>query len=143
MPIKPAQQVGTEPNNVYTAGTSSLSTGPDTCNAQSVEASVAGIGGVRLAVGPTGLTAAPRVISHRGDCHVRPAVNAQFFGPALGTLLSQMGCRLGKVIPSKDARRRELGLPAVGAVLDMQVRGRPVSLAPAGTTVDVRIDSIP
>lgn len=125
----------------YTAGATTFSA--TTCNAVSYQATISGVGTVALAVGPTALNAPARVVRHQGDCHVEPADNLVIFGPAMPAFVGQLGCRVGKIIPSKSEARRRVGLPANGAVLGAQVRGRPVFLAPAGTTVDILVDSIP
>lgn len=113
------------------------------CFAQSLQAASLGVGLANLTVGSTPPGAAPRVVSHLGDCHMDPASNMAITGPAIPAFVNQSGCRFGKIIASKSEQRRTSGLPANGAVLRAEVRGRTVYLAPRGTVVDVVIDSIP
>lgn len=126
-----------ELGGVFQAGQSSATGSACTRLAANV-AGAAGAGAV--AAGPTPVGAPARVVQHVGDCN--PEITGSVPVPATqaGVFLAAAGCKLGRVISGTSETRKRAGMPASGDVFRVLYRGRPVSLAPAGTTVDVVID---
>ncbi len=99
------------------------------------------VGSGVVEAGPTAVGAQTRVVQHVGDCNPDITRSVPVPGAQAGTFMAAAGCRLGRVISGTSETRRRAGMPATGAVFQVQYRGRAVALAPAGTTVDVVIDN--
>lgn len=104
-------------------------------------ANVTGAAGAgAVAAGPTAVGVGTRVVQHVGACNPEITRSVPVPGTQAGAFLAAAGCKLGRVISGTSETRKRAGMPPAGDVFAVAYRGRPVSLAPTGTTVDVVID---
>ncbi|MBF6618900.1 MAG: hypothetical protein ITG02_01550 [Patulibacter sp.] len=132
---EPATSV--EHAGIFRSGLSHATAAPCTRLAASVT-STAGSGVV--AAGPTAVGAPTRVVQHIGDCNPEITRSVPVLGANASTFMAAAGCKLGRVISGTSEGRKRAGLPAAGDIFMVRYRGRAVSVAPAGTTVDVVVD---
>lgn len=97
-------------------------------------------GAASLAAGPTAVGAPSRVVQHVGDCNPDITRGVPVPAASAATFMAAAGCRLGRVLSGISETRKRAGMPADGNVFQVLYRGKGVTLAPAGTTVDVMID---